>query len=171
MRNGTVAAVRSSTNSLLAPPLKLSFALICQSVVGKPARVEVSSNLRRTVFAFALMVALPIDSVLVQSAPPQRPPAAETKSEKKVLGAVLKGGRTAVSRRLGGTTAPLRTLKDTDCEAAPPLRNSYLYKPSPPRFSTRSIGLLPAGKVSVTPRPSGRCSDRTTGWRSSEGCH
>src|SRR3954449_4375522 len=108
MRNGTVPAVRSSTNSLFAPPLNVSFALICQSVLGNPGEVEVSSNLRRTLFAFPLIVAAPIASVLVQSAPPQSPPAAETKSEKKVSGAGVNGGRTAVSRIVGGTTAPLR---------------------------------------------------------------
>src|ERR1051326_6117304 len=131
MRNGTVPAVRSSTNSLFAPPLNVSFALICQSVLGKPDSVDVSSNLSRTLFAFALIVAAPIDSVLVQSAPPQRPPAAETKSEKNVSGAVLKGGRTEVSRMFGGTTAPFRTVKTPLCTRLPSFaRNSYEYWPS-----------------------------------------
>jgi len=171
MRNGTVPAVRSSTNSLFAPPLNVSFALICQSVLGKPGEVDVSSNLRRTLFAFPLIVAVPMTSLLVQSAPPQRPPAAETKSGKNVSGAVLNGGRTAFSRMFGGTTAPLRTVKTPLCTRLPSLaRSSYAYWPSL-KPSTRSIGLPPAANVLVTTCPSGRCSERTTASCAPARCH
>ena len=122
-----MAAVRSSTKNLFAPPLKVSLALNCQSLPGKPASVDVSSNFRRTLFAFALIVAVPIDSVLVQSAPPQRPPAAETKSEKNVNGVAWGILR---SMMLGVTTAPFATVNEPDCDTGFAsrcmTRNSYV---------------------------------------------
>jgi hypothetical protein len=78
--SGTVTAVRSSTKNLFAPPLNVSFALSCQSVVVKPAELEVSSNFRRVLLLFSLAVAMPYNSVLVQSAPAQTPPVAATSS-------------------------------------------------------------------------------------------
>src|ERR1051326_8683926 len=117
------------------------------------------------------VLSTPIDSVLVQSAPPQRPPAAETKSEKNVSGAVLKGGRTEVSRMFGGTTAPFRTVKTPLCTRLPSFaRNSYEYWPSPSP-STRSMGLRPAANVSVTTFPSGLTRKRTTASREQTDCH
>src|SRR5882724_7116892 len=45
--NGTVEAVMSSIENLLAPPEAESLAVSCQSWLGKPVPVEVSSNLMR----------------------------------------------------------------------------------------------------------------------------
>src|ERR1051325_264609 len=117
MRSGTVAAVRSSTNSLLAPPMIVSLALSCQSVLAKPGLVDVSSNLRRGLFAFILTVTIPKVSELVQSTPPQRPPAAETKSGKYVFGtgSVGRAAANARSTLSGETTAPFAIVNEPDC--------------------------------------------------------
>src|SRR3954447_16115687 len=115
MRNGTVTAVRSSTKNLFNPPLKVSFALSCQSVVGKPTLVDVSSNFRRVLFAFSLAVASPYDSGLVQSAPAQTPPLAETSSVNNVCG---DGRRLRRSILSGETIAPFAIVNEPDCATA-----------------------------------------------------
>ncbi len=71
MVNGTVPAVISSIENLLAPPLAESFAVSCQSWLGKPAAVEVSSNLIRVLFSFSRIVSNPKLSLLTQSSPTQ----------------------------------------------------------------------------------------------------
>src|SRR6266404_6764655 len=74
MVNGTVPAVISSIENLLAPPLAESFAVSCQSWLGKPAAVEVSSNLIRVLFSFSRIVSNPKLSLLTQSSPTQALP-------------------------------------------------------------------------------------------------
>ena len=64
----------SSIENLLAPPLAESFAVICQSLAGKPDAVLVSSNLIRVLFSFIRIVSKPKLSLFTQSRPTQRLP-------------------------------------------------------------------------------------------------
>ena len=66
--NGTVAAVMSSIENLLAPPLAESLAVSCQSWEGKPVPVLVSSNLMRVLFSFSRMVSKPKDRIVEREA-------------------------------------------------------------------------------------------------------
>ncbi len=71
---GTVAAVMSSIENFSAPPEAESLAVSCQSWVGKPVPVEVSSNLMRVLFSFSRRVSKPKLSLSTQSRPTQRLP-------------------------------------------------------------------------------------------------
>src|SRR4029079_14593886 len=71
---GTVEAVMSSIEDLFAPPEAESLAVSCQSWLGKPAPVEVSSNLIRVLFSLRRMVSKPKLSLLTQSRPTQALP-------------------------------------------------------------------------------------------------
>ena len=56
---GTLPPVMSSIENLLAPPLSDSLAVSCQSLLGKLAEDEVSSNLMRRLFPFRRRVSKP----------------------------------------------------------------------------------------------------------------
>src|SRR5438105_12692806 len=72
--NGVFEFVTSSIENLFAPPLALSFAVSCQSLLGKPEDVLVSSNLMRVLFSLRRIVSKPNDSLTTQSRPTQRLP-------------------------------------------------------------------------------------------------
>ena len=124
--NGTVAAVMSSIENLLAPPLAESLAVSCQSVVGKPVPVLVSSNLIRVLFSLSRMVSKPKLSLFTQSRPMQALPwtirsSAITWSFTGRPGAAALAGGAADpgSRASGATTAPLTTAKVPLCTSSP----------------------------------------------------
>src|SRR5438477_4672878 len=77
---GTLLPVMSSIENLLAPPLAESFAVNCQSLAGKPADVDVSSNLIRVLFSLSRIVSKPKLSLLTQSSPMQALPCMITSS-------------------------------------------------------------------------------------------
>src|SRR5947209_1532397 len=72
--NGVFEFVTSSIENLFAPPLALSFAVSCQSLLGKPEDVLVSSNLMRVLFSLRRIVSKPNDSLTTQSRPMQALP-------------------------------------------------------------------------------------------------
>src|SRR5438094_10372054 len=83
---GTLLPVMSSIENLLAPPLAESFAVNCQSLAGKPAAVDVSSNLIRVLFSLSRIVSKPKLSLLTQSRPTQRLPWIITSSASTMSG-------------------------------------------------------------------------------------
>ena len=74
MVNGTVAIVVFSMENLFRPPDAESLAVNCQSLLGKPTPVLVSSNLIRVLFSFSLIVSKPKASPSTQSSPTQALP-------------------------------------------------------------------------------------------------
>src|SRR5436305_973659 len=166
--NGTVAAVMSSIENLLAPPLAESFAVSCQSWFGKPVPVLVSSNLMRVLFSFSRMVSKPKLSLLTQSRPMQALPctirssAITWSSTGRPVGlpapAPLTGGSGLGSTASGATSAPATTRKVPDCTRSPdgsrPALRSRSTVASLPEFRAAARARWAAPSMAGTTRSS-----------------
>jgi hypothetical protein len=67
--NGVRELVMSSIENLFAPPLAVSLMVICQSLLGKDAELDWSSNLMRRLSSFSRIVSNPKASPSTQEVP------------------------------------------------------------------------------------------------------